>query len=80
VRQVADPIQANVCGAAFIAAVGLGILSYDDVPERTEYRREYLPTPAHRDVYDASFKEFVDIYRQNKRIYRRLNGRRTQFH
>jgi xylulokinase len=80
VRQVADPIQANVRGAAFIAAVGLGIISYDDVPERTEYRREYHPTAAHRDIYDAQFKEFVNIYRQNKGIYRRLNGRRAQFH
>ena len=79
VRQVRDPIQANVRGAAFIAAVGLGIISYDDVPERTEYQREYQPTAAHRDIYDTCFREFVNIYRQNKAIYRRLNGRRAQF-
>jgi xylulokinase len=80
VRQVADPIQANVRGAAFIAAVGLGVISYDDVPDHTEYQREYHPTAAHRDIYDTYFKEFVNIYRQNKGIYRRLNGRRVQLH
>src|SRR5262249_41781845 len=35
IRQVKDPIQANVRGAAFIAAVGLGILAFDNVPELT---------------------------------------------
>jgi len=77
IRQVKDPIQANVRGAAFIAAVGLGVLSYDNVPELTEYQREYEPTPAHRAVYDMYFTEFVNIYKQNKGIYRRLNGRRV---
>lgn len=76
-RQLKDPIQANVRGAAFIAAVGLGILSFDDVPDHTEYQREYEPTPAHRTVYDAGFREFVNIYRQNKSIYQRLNRRRV---
>ena len=50
---------------------------YADVPACTEYQRDYQPTAAHRTVYDASFEEFVNIYRQNKAIYRRLNaGRR----
>ncbi len=77
VRQVKEPIQANVRGAAFIALVGLGILSYHDVAERTEYQHEYQPTAAHRALYDAYFQEFVTIYRQNKGIFRRLNGRRA---
>ncbi|MGD0949379.1 MAG: FGGY-family carbohydrate kinase [Candidatus Binatia bacterium] len=79
VRQVRDPIQANVRGAAFIAAVGLGIVSYNDVTDGTEYQREYQPTAAHRDIYDTCFREFVNIYRQNKAIYRRLNAHRAQF-
>ena len=76
VRQVKDPIQANVRGAAFIAAVGLGQLRYDDVPACTEYQRDYEPIAAHRRVYDVTFREFVNIYRRNKSIYRRLNRRR----
>jgi len=74
VRQVKDPIQANVRGAAFIAAVGLGAMSYDDVAERTEYLHEYEPNAANRALYDSRFREFVNLYRQNKSIYRRLNG------
>ncbi len=78
VRQMKDPIQANVRGAAFIAAVGLGLLSYDDVPACTECRREYAPTAQHRGIYDSHFREFVNLYRQNKQIYRRLNGARRR--
>ena len=74
-RQVRDPIQTNARGAAFIAAVGLGLMSYDDIPERVVYEREYRPTAAHRVIYDAHFREFVNIYRRNRGIYRRLNGR-----
>ena len=80
VRQVKDPIQANVRGAAFIAAVGLGIISYNDVSQQTEYGREYAPTAGHRAVYDTCFREFVNIYRQNRGIFRRLNARRPPDH
>jgi len=75
IRQVRDPIQANARGAAFIAAVGLGVMSYNDIPERIMYEREYRPTAAHGAIYAAHFREFVNIYRRNKSIYRRLNGR-----
>jgi len=76
VCQVDAPIQVNARGAAFIAAVALGRLSFDEVPAHTTYQREYEPTAAHRGVYDTSFAEFVNIYHRNKAIYRRLNGRR----
>ncbi len=76
-RQLKDPIQANVRGAAFIAAVGLGILSYGEVSAHTEHRRDYHPTANHRKVYDLHFREFVNIYRRNQQIYRRLNGPRV---
>jgi len=78
VRQVKDPIQANVRGAGLIAAVGLGLLSYDDVTARVRIRREYTPNPELGDLYDFYFREFVEIYRRNKQIYRRLNTRRRE--
>lgn len=78
VRQVKDPIQANVRGAAFIAAVGLDCTSFHDIPERTDIRHVYQPNPAHRALYDALSREFVNIYRHNKRIYRRLNSARPR--
>jgi xylulokinase len=73
VRQVRDPIQANARGAAWIAAVGLGKLAFTDIPELVVYHRVYSPDSANRAVYDERYAVFVDVYRQMKGIYRRLN-------
>jgi xylulokinase len=77
IRQVKDPIQANVRGAAFIASVGMGFISFEEIPGYTEYQATYQPRPETRGVYDAQFREFVNIYNRNKRIFRRLNAERS---
>lgn len=74
IRQVREPIQVNARGAAFIAAAGLGELSFADVPGRVEIQATYEPNREHRAVYDKAFAEFTAFYRQTKEIYRRLNG------
>jgi len=74
VRQVADPVQANARGAAYIAAVGMGEIGFDDVPRLIEYRRVYEPQARHRRAYDDAFREFVALYRSTRPIYRRLNA------
>lgn len=73
IAQVKDPIQANVRGAAFLASVALGSLSFDDIPERVEIANTFRPNPDHRQIYDELFEEFVHIYKSNRRIYARLN-------
>jgi xylulokinase len=74
VRQVRDPIQANARGAAFIAAVGLGYLKYEDIPAMIEYNASYAPNSQNRNTYDTMFEVFVKFYKQNKALYKRLNG------
>lgn len=74
VRQVQDPIQANARGAAFIAAVGLGEIAFDDVPALVEFRRTYAPNPHNRALYDERFEVFKRIYTQMRGVYKRLNG------
>jgi len=76
IRQVKDPIQANVRGAAFIASVGLGFISFREVPGCMEYQATYEPRPETRAVYDSHFREFVNIYKRNRGIFRRLNASR----
>ncbi len=73
IRQAQDPVQANMRGAAFLAAVALGYLTFDDLPERVPVARTYTPDPQHRQVYDELFREFVNLYKSNRRIYARLN-------
>lgn len=78
IRQVAEPIQANVRGAAYIALAGLGRIRFDEVPALTRIRATYRPRPENRVVYDQQFKEFVNLYHKNKVIYRRLNAPRVR--
>jgi len=73
IHQCADPIQVNVRGAAYIAGVGLGELSFDDVPALAQHKQTYEPDPANRALYDERFGVFTEIYRQNKKIYKKLN-------
>ena len=45
IEQVADPVNANARGAAMLAAVALGELNFDQVPERVRVARSYAPDP-----------------------------------
>ena len=76
IRQPETPIEANAMGAAFIAAVGLGALTFDDVPALIRWRRDYTPDPGSRALYDERFACFKDAYRRLSPLYRRLNAPR----
>jgi xylulokinase len=73
IRQVSDPIYANARGAAWIGAVGLGEISFSDVPKLVEFKRSYAPQSANRGIYDERFAVFKDVYQQMKSVYKRLN-------
>lgn len=73
IRQVRDPILANLRGAAFLAAVSLGYCRFEDIPDRIKIANTYKPNPHNRGIYDELFAEFVNIYKYNRRIYARLN-------
>lgn len=74
VRQPEAPIESNVLGSAFIAAVGLGELKFSDVPGLVRHRRTYHPDPGNRAVYDALATTFNDAYKSLAPFYRRLNS------
>jgi xylulokinase len=73
IRQVKDPQQANARGAGLVGSVALGRIKFDDVAARVSIKETYHPNAANRQVYDELFKEFLNIYRNNKRTYARLN-------
>lgn len=75
IKRCVDPIRANARGAAFVAAVGLGYITFDDIPNYIEYDKIFTPNPENRAIYDRLFKEFVEIYKANAPIYRRLNSK-----
>jgi len=73
IHQVKDPIWANLRGAAFIAAVGMEWMSFDEVPKRIHIAATYTPKSANRDIYNKLYKAFRKIHTRNKSIYADLN-------
>jgi xylulokinase len=74
IEQVADPVNANARGAGMLAAVALGELTFDQVPDRVQVARAYPPDPARTGLYDDLFREFTGLYRRNKKAHARLNA------
>jgi len=75
VQQVEDPLRANVRGAAFIAAVALGYINFEDIPRCVRIRKVFEPNQRNRGIYDLLFREYLNIYKKNRKIYERLNSR-----
>ncbi|MCI0520037.1 MAG: FGGY-family carbohydrate kinase [Chloroflexi bacterium] len=73
IHQVEAPIQANVRGAAFLAAAALGWLRFEDIPARVPIASVSTPNPDYRKLYDALYAEFLEIYRRTAPVYARLN-------
>lgn len=73
IKQVKDPIQANVRGAAFLASVALGHLTFDDIPDRVQFINTYTPNPENRMCYDRLFKGFLKIYKTNRSFFKQMN-------
>jgi len=74
IKQVAEPVYANARGAAWIGAVGLGEIKFEDVSKLVEFRKVYSPNQNNRALYDERFDVFKSIYKQMKGIYKKLNG------
>jgi xylulokinase len=74
IRQVAEPVYANARGAAWIGAVGMGEISFNDVPKLVKIKQTYVPDNKNRSLYDERFDVFKMIYKQMKDVYKKLNG------
>ena len=74
IRQIERPLLANARGAAMLALIGLGYITVEDIPGKTKVKTVYQPNEKNRDLYDTLFAEFLNIYKKNKGIYKRLNS------
>ena len=74
IRQMKDPIEVNVRGAALLASAALGYLLYSDIASHVRVSHTYIPNPDNRNLYDELFDEFIAIYKNNKQTYARLNS------
>ena len=80
VRQIAEPVLANVRGAGLITHLVLEHVRLADIPGMVEVKAVYTPDPEAAKVYAPLLKEFVNLYEKTKGIHKRLNGRRVSGH
>jgi len=73
INQVNEPRHANARGAAALAIVALGYGTFEDIAQQTKIDRSYLPNSKNRKIYDELFKEYLNIYAKNNKMYSRLN-------
>ena len=73
IRQPTDPLYANARGAAWIGAVGLNEITYNDIPQLVKFKNVYVPNNNNRVIYDNHFALFINIYKQMKVIYHKMN-------
>lgn len=78
IHQVRDPVQANVRGAGILAANALGYGGLEDIAAKVAIARTYTPDPRRHRLYRTLFREYLQIYRKNRRIYARLNRHLSQ--
>ncbi len=76
IRQIADPVLANVRGAGLLTLLALDHITLADIPGTVQVKATYEPDPAAAEVYAALLREFVNLYEKTKAIHKRLNGRR----
>jgi xylulokinase len=80
VRQIVDPVLANVRGAGLLTHLALGHIRLADIPSMVEVKRVYTPDKDAGAVYAPLLKEFVNLYEKTKGIHKRLNGGRVSGH
>jgi xylulokinase len=80
IRQIADPVLANVRGAGLLTLLALGRITVAQIPATVEVKATYTPDPANRALYAGLLEEFINLYKDTKGIHKRLNGRRLSGH
>jgi xylulokinase len=80
IRQVADPVLANVRGAGMLTLLALGHARLSDLPGMVDIKATYEPDPATTKFYAERLEEFINLYKETKGIHKRLNSRRLGAH
>ena len=74
IHQVDDPVNATVRGTAFLALLSLGRLALEDIPERVKIKQVFQPNPKNAPVYDKMYRQYLMLFKKNKKIFTALNA------
>ncbi len=72
IEQMEDPLSANSRGAAALAAVALGRMRLEEIPDKIRVQRVVEPDPVRRELHDRQYDAFARYFRQNRSWFQRL--------
>ncbi|HUC36744.1 MAG TPA: FGGY-family carbohydrate kinase [Acidimicrobiales bacterium] len=73
IRPVVEPVLANVRGAGLLTLLALGRVRVNEMSRMVELSDAVLPDPTDGKVYEELYREFVNLYKRNKKMHQRLN-------
>jgi xylulokinase len=75
INRVKNPQEAGALGAAIIAKMALGeLLEIKEIKRFCHFDKEFSPNQENRELYDHLFEEFKNLYKQNKKWFKRMNS------
>jgi xylulokinase len=74
IEVVANPQNAGALGAAITVTVGLGLTTFEHAKSMIQVEKRFDPLPENREVYQHQFEIFKQLYHQNRKLYKELNG------
>ena len=75
-RQEVPDVTLGACyGDAFLAGCSAGLLRRDQITEWVRPGRSIEPDAALRPTYDALYDDYLDLYRDSRRVVHRLASR-----
>ncbi len=73
IEQVADPMHAQLRGAALLAGQSLGVLSAADAAAAVQVQRVFVPDPGASAAYEPMHAQFRRQYRRQRGLFTALN-------
>ena len=70
IRQMKDPGNTTVRGAALLALIVPGYRSIEEIPGLIRYQRVFEPDKSNRELYDRMYTQYRVLFKRNKRIFR----------
>lgn len=74
VHRVADPLNAQLRGAALWSRVSLGEISVSQAADLIELDQTFEPEPAATAIYREHYREYRSLAKSLRGFYRRMNG------
>jgi xylulokinase len=75
IEQVAEPMVAQLRGAALLAGRTLGVIDDEEIPHMVEIAGTFEPEPSTRRIYDQLYAEFPKLIKTQAPMFRRLQRR-----